>query len=149
MDELIHRLNENGVRYLLIGGQALRLEGMPRFSMDWDFFIPGRDAQNLEKINRVLAPELDVPVVPLGSRGENFIQTYQTPFGVIQFHLGGPGLPPFDEAERRAVEHRTENGTPVRCLSGKDLLASKEAAGRPQDQADIQFLRRKRELGPS
>ena len=24
------------VRYLLMGGQAMRLAGMPRFSMDWD-----------------------------------------------------------------------------------------------------------------
>jgi hypothetical protein len=31
MDELIERFNKNGVRYLLIGGQAIRLEGMPRF----------------------------------------------------------------------------------------------------------------------
>ena len=57
MDEVIRRFNEAGVRYLVIGGQALRLEGMPRFSMDWDFFLPGRDEANIEKINRVLAGE--------------------------------------------------------------------------------------------
>ena len=33
MDEVMRRLNENGVRYLLIGGQAMRLHGMPRFFM--------------------------------------------------------------------------------------------------------------------
>ena len=43
MDELLARLNSGSVRYLLIGGQALRLLGLPRFSMDWDFFIPPRD----------------------------------------------------------------------------------------------------------
>ena len=43
MDEVIARFNASAVRYLLIGGQAVRLEGMPRFSMDWDFYIPPRD----------------------------------------------------------------------------------------------------------
>jgi len=40
MDELIKRFNQAQVRYLLVGGQAMRLKGMPRFSMDRDFFIP-------------------------------------------------------------------------------------------------------------
>ena len=143
MDQVIKAFNAHGVRYLLIGGQALRLEGMPRFSMDWDFYIPARDLENISKINRVLAQDLDVPLEPMGSHGENFVQTYQTAHGIVQFHLGGPGFPPFDEAERRGVEHKTENGTPVKCLSIADLLACKEAANRPQDQDDIQFLRRK------
>jgi hypothetical protein len=43
MDELLKRLNAAGVKYLLIGGQAMRLYGMPRFSMDWDLFIPPQD----------------------------------------------------------------------------------------------------------
>jgi hypothetical protein len=83
---------------------------------------------------------LDVPLLPLGRRGENFIQTYQTRWGILQFHLGGPGLPPFEEAERRAVVHHTENGTGTRCLSTADLLESKRCANRPSDQEDIRFL---------
>lgn len=59
MDEVIRRFNEQGVRYLLIGGQAVRLEGFPRFSMDWDFFVPCRDQGNLDRINRALGEELD------------------------------------------------------------------------------------------
>jgi len=47
MDELLRCLNEGGVRYLLMGGQAMRLAGMPRYSMDWDFFIPPNDLENL------------------------------------------------------------------------------------------------------
>jgi hypothetical protein len=38
MNELILAFNAAGIRYLLVGGQAMRLTGMPRFSMDWDFF---------------------------------------------------------------------------------------------------------------
>jgi hypothetical protein len=138
MDELLQRLNSSGARYLLVGGQAMRLLGMPRFSMDWDFFIPPRDEANFDRLNHLLEEELDIPLVCLGPRGENFIQTYQTRWGVLQFHLGLPGVPKFNEAE---------NGTPVKCLSGPHLLAAKEAAQRPQDQVDIQFLHELRRLG--
>jgi hypothetical protein len=141
VDELIRRLNAGGVRYLLMGGQAVRLAGMPRFSMDWDFLIPSKDPRNLEALNVLLRDEVDVPVVPLGPRGENFVQTYQTRWGIVQFHLAGPGLPDFAEAEKRAVIRTTELGTPVRCLSTMDLVRSKEAAGRPQDVVDLDFLR--------
>lgn len=140
MDDLLRQFEAAGVRYLLAGGQAMRLTGMPRFSMDWDFFIPPRDHDNLARLNQLLEAELDLPLVPLGPAGENFIQTYQTRWGVLQFHLGLPGIPRFDEAERAAVVRQTEHGMPVKCLSGIHLLAAKQAAGRPQDQADIEFL---------
>ena len=140
MDDVIQRWNEAGIRYLLVGGQALRLLGMPRFTMDWDFFIPGRDPDNFQRLNELLEEDLDEPLVPLGPMGENFVQTYQTRYGILQFHLGLPGVPRFDDAEARARPCLTETGIPVRCLSLDDLLAAKTAAGRPQDQMDIAFL---------
>jgi len=147
MNELIAQLNAAGVRYLLIGGQAMRLAGMPRFSMDWDFFIPPRDKENFSRLNNLLEKELDAPLVPLGPAGENFIQTYQTRWGVLQFHLGLPGVPRFDDAERAAIIRNLEQGAPVKCLSGAHLLAAKQAANRPQDQADIEFLKELQRLG--
>ena len=147
MNELVLALNAAGVRYLLVGGQAMRLAGLPRFTMDWDFFIPPRDTDNLAKLNALLADEIDVPVLPLGPRGENFIQTYQTQWGVLQFHLGLPGVPRFDEAEQSATTRPTEQGTPVKCLCGNHLLAAKRAAGRPQDIIDITFLEELQRLG--
>lgn len=147
MDELFQAFDAAGVRYLLIGGQAMRLFGMPRFSMDWDLLIPPRDAGNFSKLNELLEAELDSPLAALGPRGENFIQTYQTRWGILQFHLGIPGVPRFDEAERAGVIRKTEHDTPVRCLSGLGLLAAKQAAARPQDQADIEFLLELQRLG--
>lgn len=143
MDDLIRRFNEEGVRYLVLGGQAVRLAGFPRFSMDWDFWIPSRDMQNIDRINRLLADDLDLPLLPLGEGGENFVQTYQTRWGVVQFHLGGPGLAGFAASEQRSVIRHTESGTPVRCLCDEDLLAAKRAANRAEDQADIRFLEEK------
>jgi hypothetical protein len=115
--------------------------------MDWDFFIPPRDEDNLRRINELLNEELDAPLVPLGPQGENFIQTYQTRWGILQFHLGLPGVPQFDEAEKSMVMRKDEHGTPVKCLSGVHLLSAKQSANRPQDQADIDFLLELQRLG--
>jgi hypothetical protein len=130
MNELILALNAAGVRYLLVGGQAMRLTGMPRFSMDLDFFIPPHDEENFARLNEILQEELDVPLLALGSSGKNFIQTYQTRWGILQFHLGLPGVPRFDEAEKAAVIRHSEQGTPVKCLSGIQMLATKRASDR-------------------
>ena len=57
MNELLNAFDAAAVRYLLLGGQAMRLTGMPRFSMDWDLFIPPRDEQNfhleLQKLGKL------------------------------------------------------------------------------------------------
>ena len=82
MNDLLSAFDAARIRYLLAGGQAMRLYGMPRFSMDWDFFIPPHDEENFKRLNALLERELDVPLVPLGTRGENFIQTYQTRWGI-------------------------------------------------------------------
>lgn len=147
MDDLFQALDKAGIRYLLIGGQAMRLFGMPRYSMNWDFLIPPRDVANFSKLNDLLDAELDAPLEMLGPQGENFVQTYQTRWGVLQFHLGIPGVRRFDDAESSAVIRRTENGTAVKCLSGSNLLAAKKAADRPQDQADIEYLMELQRLG--
>lgn len=146
MDKIIAIFNENKVRYLLIGGQAVRLHGFPRFSMDWDFYIPGKDLANIKKINALLECELDMPLLPLGKNGEYFVQTYQTSHGILQFHLAGLGLPKFEDAEQNSVTIKTEADTAVNCVSVVDLLASKTAANRPEDQADIRFLKKKAAL---
>ena len=147
MDDFFKKLNEAGIRYLLIGGQAMRLRGMARYSLDWDLFIPPRDWQNFERLNAALEDDLECPIEALGSRGEGFVQTHNTRWGVLQFHLLVPGVPDFNVAESRSVWRALERGQNARCLSGADLLAAKEAANRPQDQVDLIFLREQRSQG--
>ncbi len=140
MDTLISTLNAVSARYLVIGGQAVRLHGLPRFSMDWDLFIPPRDIENMRRIADAMGDELDVELLPLGPRGENMIQTYQTRYGIVQFHLVVPGIGSFEETESRMTTIFDEDGVPVHCLSAVDLLLAKRASNRPQDQQDIVYL---------
>jgi len=147
VEELIKLLNAENIRYLLIGGQAARLEGVPRYSLDVDILIPPMDTFNINHINALLDDELDMPVEPLGPQGQNFVQTYQTRWGIVQFHLGAPGLDPFDRLEARSVKRPLSNAVFARCICGEDLLRSKKAANRPSDLIDIEFLEEKKAAG--
>ena len=145
MERLLKKLNDGQVRYVVIGGQAMLQEGMPRFTLDWDIFIPPHDADNFEKLNAALEDELDMKVEPLDVRsGDGFVQTFQTRAGIIQFHLAPPGLPKFATVEGRAVT-RDYKGIPVKYLCLDDLLSSKLAVARDKDSDDILFLQMKKQ----
>ena len=145
MEELLKKLNDAGVHYVVIGGQAMLQEGMPRFTLDWDIFVPPFDVDNFAKINSALAGELDMAVEPLDVKtGEGFVQTFQTSAGIIQFHLSPPGLPKFSEVEERAVTGDYK-GVPVKYLCLDDLLNSKLAVVRDKDADDILFLKIKKQ----
>ena len=80
------------LEYVVIGGQAMLQQGMPRFTLDWDIFVPPLNQENFDKINYALADELDMELEKLDIQtGEGFVQTFQTSVGVIQFHLSQPG----------------------------------------------------------
>lgn len=147
MKELLHILEKNNVRHVVIGGYSIQAWGLPRMTLDIDIYIPPKDTENLDRLNQALDHVLDMKIDPMGPHGENFVQTFQTPWGMVQFHLGGASLPPFDEAEARSVRKELEPGFSIRCLSGSDLLKSKLVANRPKDQQDIEFLRELEKLG--
>ncbi|MFO7870670.1 MAG: hypothetical protein R6V03_04470 [Kiritimatiellia bacterium] len=112
MDELIKLFNANNVRYLLIGGQAVRLQGLPRFSMDWDFYVPGRDIENVDRINRLLAEHLDVPLVPLGDRVRISSRLTRRDGEWSSFTSGrrvSTALTPRKSAPHRGLRRKTEN----------------------------------------
>jgi hypothetical protein len=140
MNDAIRSLVRAKVRFLVIGGHAIRYAGFARMTSDWDLFIPPHDLKNFARINAALKNEQDILVAPLGPNGENFIQTFQTQWSVIQFHLIMAGVPSFEDAEAAAVEVN-DDGLTFKRLSGLHLLANKQKADRAEDQADIRFLK--------
>ncbi len=146
MEQIIKLFNENNVKYLVIGGQAIRLMGMPRYSMDWDIFIPGKDIDNINKINELLDEIIDMELELLGDRGQNFVQTFQTIYGIIQFHLAPIAIPKFEEANKNGKKLESETGVKINCLSVNDLYYCKKKINRPKDAGDILFLENIKEI---
>jgi hypothetical protein len=149
MGPVLDALVDNGVRFIIVGGQAGRAWGSPLITEDFDA-VYARDRANLERLAtalRELDAKLRVPGVDEGlpfqldattlERGFNF--TFQTSAGDVDL-LGLPaGIDGYDELEPNAVEMQL-HGHVVAVCALEDLIRMKIAAGRPKDREAVETL---------
>lgn len=148
-EELIRRLVEAGIDFVVIGGLAAQAHGSTSITRDLDVCIP-RDLITLERLAVVLRDVAAVrrglpvdapPMPPLDPRtlraGSLF--TLDTAYGPFDL-LANPD-PGFDyETLRRSALSTTMLGMPVLFASLDDLIAMKRAAGRPKDRIELEIL---------
>lgn len=147
-DELLRRLVDAQVRFVLVGGLAVNAWGVVRGTKDVDIAVDP-DPANLTTIAKVVAGAngfVQLADAIAGSRfsiaslltgGERvLIETDLGPLDVIQ---GLEGVPPYSELRSRAVEVEIA-GVSVPVCSLEDLRAMKRAAGRTRDLADLEDL---------
>ena len=142
--DLLSAFHAHGVRYLIVGAYAVIYHAQPRFTMDIDLFIKA-DPANAQATYAALASF----GVPLGGiRPEDFAD--QGSFFRFGHDPHGFDLLPdipgvdFEEAWGRRVEGVIDPQTGLKAffISASDLIASKLAAGRPQDIADAEAVRK-------
>ena len=147
-DELLRRLVDAQVRFVLVGGLAVNAWGVVRGTKDVDIVVD-RDPANLTTIAEVVAGANGMvqradaiagsrfSIAALLTGGERvLIDTDLGPLDVIQ---GLEGVPPYAELRSRAVEVEIA-GVSVPVCSLEDLRAMKQAAGRTRDLADLEDL---------
>lgn len=144
---LVGALVEGGVDFVIIGGVAVVLQAMPRFTKDLDICYSTAQG-NLDALGSVLVglkarlrgiPE-EVPFVPDGrTLRRTQIMCLSTPVGDIDLLVNPDGAPPYNTLRRHA-DIMDLDGHPVRIASIEDMLAMKRAAGRTQDLTDIESL---------
>lgn len=141
----IELLHDHGVRYLIVGGEAVIFHGHVRLTGDVDFFFdPGSD--NLVRLHAAVSEfwDGDIP-------GRLTVSDFEAEGTVIQF-----GLPPnridlinsigagsFDDVWSDRVEAvlvLERRDLPLPYIGLESLIESKRAAGRPQDLADLEYL---------
>lgn len=153
--DLFTALTRHNVDYLLIGGLAVSLHGVERATMDVDITVamnPENLASLIETAKELrLIPVLPVPLEALGDL--KLLRQWHAERNLEAFALRAPELagvtvdvllfPPVEFAGmvRRAVEFNVAN-TPIRVVSIDDLIALKQAVGRPIDLSDIEHLKR-------
>jgi hypothetical protein len=151
---LVQALVDGGVDFVIIGGVAVVMQAMPRFTKDLDIcYSTAQD--NLDALGGVLVgltarlrgiPEV-VPFVPDGrTLRQTQILCLTTPAGDIDLLVDPEGSPGYDTLRERASVMEL-SGRSVRIASIEDMLAMKRAAGRPQDLADVESLEVARERG--
>ncbi len=140
-------LVEGGVDFVVIGGVAVVLQAMPRFTKDLDICY-STVQDNLDALGSVLvalkARLRGVPgLVPFRPDGRTLRQTQimclTTPAGDIDLLVDPDGAPSYNTLRRRA-DVMDLGGQSVRIASIEDMLAMKRAAGRPQDVVDVESL---------
>lgn len=146
-EEFIAALNDHGVRYLLIGAHAVAFHARPRATRDLDVLLDPAPAN----ARRALVAMRDFfGGADLGYTAEDLMD----PRWIIQLGVAPiridllsavPGCPSFQAAWKNRVQARF-GSVKAYYLGLADLIRAKEAAGRPQDQADVRVLRRAQQI---
>ena len=138
LPDVFRCLHAHDVRYVVIGGIAAIVHGVPRTTFDVDLLIEATTA-NAERLLAALA-EAGIGSASL-TTVEGLLAHEITIFKDvvrIDVQTSTPGVS-FEDAWSRRVE-RDIAGTKYWLLSKKDLIESKRAAGRPKDLEDIRVL---------
>ncbi len=138
--ELYKSLEKGKVKYLVVGGVASILYGMPRATFDLDLFVEN-SYQNVDNLLKSFE-EIGMGTVSL-TTVNNVCKTEITIFeDIIRVDvltkLRGIN---FQEAWKTRNIQVIQN-IPVNLISEKLLLKSKLAANRDKDQKDIAFLKK-------
>jgi hypothetical protein len=141
--ELLSVFNAHSVKYLIVGGYAVSFHAQPRATKDLALFIKA-DPANAKAAYAALAsfgaPLSNINIEDL-SDPRKFIRFGREPVAVdILPAIDEIG---FDEAWERRVEGVIDgtSGLTAFFISKPDLIASKLAAGRLRDLADVEDIR--------
>lgn len=141
--DLLSAFHVHGVRYLVVGGYAVIFHTQPRATKDLDLLIQA-DPANAQAVYAALAgfgmPLGDVRPEDFADRSNFFRFGYQP--RCIDILPDIPGID-FNAAWERRIEGIVDPKTGLKAnfISADDLIASKLAAGRPQDLADAAAVR--------
>jgi hypothetical protein len=146
--ELLSAFNEHRVKYLIVGGYAVAVHAQPRATKDLDLFIQP-DAKNAEAVFAALV-NFGAPLVGLRPQDlispSSFFRIGVSPYMIEIFpRISGVD---FDEAWERRIEAVIDERTELKAfvISRADLIANKLAAGRLQDLADVEAVRKALEV---
>jgi len=140
-------LNQEGVRYLVVGAWAVGFHGRPRYTGDIDIFLE-RSPANAEAMIRV------IDAFGFASTGlarpdflrEDFIVQLGFEPNRIDLLTGISGVDFAPAWEQRVAG--SLSGLPVQFISRDLLLCNKRAARRAKDLGDIETLEQTRPAPP-
>jgi predicted nucleotidyltransferase len=147
-DELLRRLAEADVEFVVVGGLALNAWGVVRGTKDVDIVI-APDSDNVKRVADVAVAAgghvqqdealLGTPFSIAAALAGGEQVAIETDLGRLDVVQGLDGVPSFADLRSRAVEAEIL-GSRVWVCSREDLKAMKQIAGRTRDLADLEDL---------
>ncbi|MCC7195442.1 MAG: hypothetical protein IT356_07805 [Gemmatimonadaceae bacterium] len=156
IEAIARALNDASVPFIVVGGLAVIAHGYGRLTQDVDLVVR-LDTEAIRRAFRALSALGYAPVVPVtvdvfsdaAQRARLIAEKNMT---VLSFHSDAHretrvdvfASEPFDFADefRHALVEEVAPGVPIRIVRLSTLIRLKRTAGRPQDLADIDELRR-------
>jgi len=138
LKDVFSSLQRHKVRYILIGGIAAVLHGVPRATFDLDILIEAKPENAKNLLKAFLDAGLGTAAL---TTPEELLSQEITIFKDrvrIDVQTSTPGLK-FEEAweRRETMEYQKQK---FYVVSREDLISSKRAAGRPVDLEDVRLL---------
>lgn len=159
-NDVLKGLQNSKIRYLVVGGLAVNLHGVPRTTQDVDLII-SLDKDNVKNLCRLMkylgyVPRL--PVDPMSMADQKILEDWtknrnMTAFSfyhrkenykVVDIVLVQPLN--FNEAYQRKIVLNAGN-MEVCLVSLEDLIKMKISAGRPRDLSDAEMLKEAKDIG--
>jgi hypothetical protein len=131
-------LHRHNVKYVVIGGIAAVLHGVPRATFDLDILIEAtlENAQHL--LTAFLEAQMGTAVLTTAEELLAHEISIFRDWVQIDVQTRTPGIEFADVWERRETMHY--QGQDFYVVSKTDLIASKRAAGRAKDLEDVRLL---------
>ncbi|XAZ82188.1 DUF6036 family nucleotidyltransferase (plasmid) [Fibrella sp. ES10-3-2-2] len=137
-EEFLGVLNRHQVEYIVIGGKAMQSFGSTRKADDIDVWVNPSE-QNANKMVSSVKEFLGANMHPRDFTDNKIVYFGRNPYR-IDIHKDVTGLGHFTDHYSDRIPARTKDGTDYSVLAGRDLIASKQAAGRPKDLQDVAYL---------
>lgn len=140
-EDMLQFLNQNEVRYCIVGSFALAFHAEPRYTKDLDILVDS----SLDNGHRIIRALESFGFGGVGLTPEDFTSEgtiVQLGYEPVRIDLitSLQGLP-FDVIWRECVQGIYGN-TPTRFISLSHLIEAKKNAGRPQDLVDVETLQK-------
>ena len=157
--EVFEALYKAKIKYLVVGGTAVNLHGVPRLTYDIDLII-STDRENVISLNKTLKSLGYVPLHPVNpdnlwdinivsdwikNKNMTAFSFYhkKEPRKVIDIVVAHPL--DFNKALKRAVVKKA-NGIKIFVASIDDVIKMKKVSGRPKDLSDAEMLREAKKM---
>ena len=143
-------LDHHGVRYVLVGGLASEIHGVPLPTTEDLDITPATERENLDRLSdalRELEARIRAPDVPEGlpfshdgaSLAAARVWNLITRYGPMDLAMVPDGTEGYEDLARNMHEIWAF-GVRVPVAALKDIIRSKEAAGRPKDLVHLPIL---------
>ncbi len=153
--DVFSTLNSENVRYLVVGGLAVNLYGVPRMTFDLDLIVENK-LENFQNLVNAFKKAGFAPRQPMALKdllSPETIKKWITDKNLVDFCVYGKDKP-FEEIDivlshnvdfNMEYSERTDmesEGVIIPVISTAGLIEMKEYSGRIQDLQDIKLLRK-------